>query len=107
MGPSASTAIRHAWAVSLASAGRITRRFGHGPHGGQLLDGLVGGTVLAQPDRVVGPRVDDVDIGEGRHPDRTAHVVTEHEEGARRPAAMPPWAAMPFMTPPMPCSRIP
>ena len=55
---------------------------GHGPHRGQLLDGLVGGTVLAQADGVVGPRVDDVDVGEGGHPYRAPHVVAEDEEGA-------------------------
>ena len=33
---------------------------GHGPQGGQVLDRLVGRAVLAEPDRVVGPRVDDV-----------------------------------------------
>ena len=80
---------------------------GHGPHGGQLLDGLVGGAVLAQADGVVGPRVDDVHVGQGGQPHGAPHVVAEHEEGARPPGRMPRWAAMPVMTPPMPCSRIP
>ncbi len=65
-------------------------QFGHGPQGGQMLDGLVGGTVLSEADRVVGPRIDDVLVGERADPHRAAHVVAEDEEGAahRDDAAM-------------------
>ena len=74
--------MRQAWAVSLASAGRITRQAWHGAQRGQVLDGLVGGAVLAQAHRVVCPRVDDVALRQRRQPDRRAHVVAEDEEGA-------------------------
>ena len=70
VGPSESTAMRQAWAVSLASAGRITRRPGTARSGGQLLDRLVGGAVLAEAHRVVGPRVDDVGLGQRGQTDR-------------------------------------
>ena len=49
-----SIATRQASAVSLASAGRITRQAGDGAQRGELLDRLVGRAVLAQEDRVVG-----------------------------------------------------
>ena len=32
---------------------------------GEVLDGLVGGAVLADADRVVGERVDDLGLGQG------------------------------------------
>ena len=82
VGPSASTAMRQA-CRGLVGVGRTDHpQSGHGPHRGQLLDGLVGGPVLAEPDRVVGPRVDDVDVREGGEPHRPPHVVAEDEEGA-------------------------
>ena len=46
-------------AVSIASAGRQTSRFGHGPQARQVLDRLVGRAVLAEADRIVGHDVDD------------------------------------------------
>ena len=54
----------------------------HGAQRRQLLDGLVGGAVLAQAHRVVGPRVDDVGLRQRREADRRSHVVAEDEEGA-------------------------
>ena len=64
---------------------------------GELLDRLVRGTVLAQADRIVGPRVDDVRPGQRGQADRRAHVVGEDEEGAPH-GRMPPCWAMPFIT---------
>ena len=46
-----------------------------------MLDRLVGGSVLAEPDRVVGPDVDDGQAGQRREPDRSAHVIAECQEG--------------------------
>jgi hypothetical protein len=51
-----SMATRHACAVSCASAGRKHHQVRDGAQGSQLLDGLVGGPVLAEEDRVVGVR---------------------------------------------------
>ena len=51
VGPSWATATAQAAAVSLASAGRITRRPGDGPERGDVLDRLVGGPVLADARR--------------------------------------------------------
>ena len=63
---------------------------GHGPQRRQLLDGLVRGAVLADADRVVGPRVHDLRPADGGDPHRAAHVVAEDEERAahREDAAM-------------------
>ena len=47
-------------AISLASAGRITRRPGIARSDGELLDRLVGRAVLADADRVVRPDEDDL-----------------------------------------------
>src|SRR5690606_19699797 len=55
---------------------------GHGPEAGQVLDGLVGGTVLSHTHRVVGPGVDDLVSREGGETDRGTHVIAEHEERA-------------------------
>ena len=54
----------------------------HRPHGGQLLDGLVGRSVLTEPDGVVGPVVDDVRLAQGGQAHGRTHVVAEAEEGA-------------------------
>ena len=54
----------------------------HRPERGELFDGLVGRTILADPDRVVTPRVDDVRPTEGGEADGRAHVVGEDEERA-------------------------
>ena len=61
-----STATCQATAVSLASAGRMTRRPGMARSGGEVLDRLVGGAVLAEADRVVRPRVDDLGLADAR-----------------------------------------
>ena len=72
MGPSCSTARRQASAVSLASAGRITRSPGMARSDGDVLDRLVGGAVLADADRVVGEGVDDLGPGQRGQADRRA-----------------------------------
>ena len=53
--------VRHAPPVSL---GRrvVPRQAGDCAQRGQVLDGLVGGPVLTQADRVVGPDIDRVDV---------------------------------------------
>lgn len=48
--------------------------------GGELLDGLVGGAVLAQTDGVMGPDVGDRELHQGGEPDGRAHVVAEDQE---------------------------
>ena len=53
-----------------------------------VLDRLVGRAVLAEPDGVVRPDVDDVQPGQRREADRAAHVVAEGQErGAVRDEA--------------------
>ena len=106
MGPSRSTATCHAWAVSLASAGRIKQSPGIARSAGKVLHRLMRGAVLAEAHRVVGPGVDDVRAGDGRQAHGGPHVVAEHEERAPT-GMMPPWSAMPVMVEPMPCSRTP
>ena len=76
-----SIATRQATAVSLASPGRITVRFGIARSAGQLLDRLVGRAVLAERDAVVGEDVHDVQSHQRRQPDRRPHVVGEDQEG--------------------------
>src|SRR5699024_723042 len=58
------------------------RQVRDGPVGGQVLDRLVGGAVLAQADRVVRPHVGGRDLHQRGETDRAAHVVRELEEGA-------------------------
>ena len=106
-GRRASTATRQAAAVSLASAGRITRRPGMARSAGEVLDRLVG---RARPRRgrpsrgSTSRRPWPRDGGEA---DGGPHVVAEHEERAADRQRRRRAAAMPFMTPPMPCSRTP
>ena len=107
VGPLESTAICHAAAVSLASAGRITRRPGHGPQRCELLDGLVGRAVLAEADRVVGEEVDDMGLREGREAHGRTAVVAEDEERAARQGARPRAVPSRSSTAAMACSRIP
>ena len=52
-----------------------------GAQRGQVLDGLVGGPVLADPDGVVRPHEDRVDAHEGGQAHGRAHVVGEDHEG--------------------------
>ena len=47
-----------------------------------MFDGLVGGTILAQADAVVGEYVDHAQPHHRRQADAGAHVVAENEEGA-------------------------
>ena len=53
-----------------------------GAQRGEVLDRLVGGTVLADSHRVVGPDEDGRDLRQRGQPDRGAHVVGEDEEGS-------------------------
>ena len=69
-------------ATSFASPGRTTSRPGMARRDGELLDGLVGGAVLAQADRVVRPDVQRRHAHEGAEPDRGALVVGEDQERA-------------------------
>ena len=55
-----------------------------------VLDRLVRRAVLAQPDRVVRPDVEDVQVGQRREADRPAHVVAERQERAAV-GMNPPW----------------
>ena len=82
MGPSVrSIAMRQATAVSSASAGLRTRTLGMARRLARVLDGLVGGAVLADEDRVVGEDVDDRLLHEGGEAEGGAQVVGEDEEG--------------------------
>ena len=47
---------------------------------GQVLNGLVGGAVLADADRVMGKHEHHRQLHEGRQADRRFHVVAEHQE---------------------------
>ena len=76
------SATRHASAVSVASAGRITVKSGNRAQRRQLLDRLVRRSVLAEPDRVVREDVDHVLLHERREPHRRPHVVREDQERA-------------------------
>ena len=53
----------------------------NGSQGGDVLDGLVCRSVLAETDRVVGHYVDDRELHERCQPNRGTSVVCEHEEG--------------------------
>ena len=56
------------------------------PQRGEVFDRLVGRSVFAQPDRVVRPHVDGVDVHQRREPHRRPHVVGElQERSAVRP----------------------
>ena len=63
-------------------AGAHQPKVRHGPQRRDMLDRLVGGPVLAQPDRVVGPHVDHVQTTQRGEADAAPHVVAEGEEGA-------------------------
>ncbi len=52
------------------------------PQHRQLLDRLVGGAILSQPDRIVRADIDDRQPHQRREPHRRLHVVGEYEEGA-------------------------
>ena len=78
----------------------------HGAERREMLDRLVGRSVLAEADRIVRHHVDDRDAGERGDAHRRARVVGEDEE-RRAGRLKPPWMAMPFMAAAMPCSRMP
>ena len=59
---------------------------GDGAQGGEVLDRLVGGAVLAEADGVVGPDVGDRRCHQRGEPDGAAHVVGEGQEGAAEDA---------------------
>ncbi len=56
-------------------------QIGDGAQGSQLLHRLVGGTVLADADAVVGEDPDGAQVGEGGETNGRAHVVGEDHEG--------------------------
>mmetsp|Transcript_22929 Transcript_22929/g.40811 ORF Transcript_22929/g.40811 Transcript_22929/m.40811 type:complete len:342 (+) Transcript_22929:619-1644(+) len=62
-------------------AGAHGQDVGHGAEGGEVLDGLVGGAVLAEADGVVGHDKDGAGLRERGHADGGAHVIREDEEG--------------------------
>ena len=63
-------------------AGSPHRHVGHGAQAAEVLDGLMGRSVLAQADGVVGEDQDAPDPHQRRHAQRVAGVVGEHQEGA-------------------------
>src|SRR3989449_11605037 len=54
---------------------------GNGPQGGELLDRLVRGAVLAEEDGIVREDEHAVELRDRGEPDRRAHVVREEQEG--------------------------
>ena len=82
-GPSARTSAsaQHS-AVSTASAGRNTSRFGHRAQRREMLDRLMGRAVLAEPDRIVGQHEDHALAHQRREADRRPAVVGEDQERA-------------------------
>ncbi len=73
---------REAYLVGAGGLIAVTRAehedVGHGAEGGQVLDGLVGGAVLAQADAVVGHHEDAARMAQRCHADRRPHVVCMH-----------------------------
>ncbi len=66
----------------LVAVGRAQHgQAGHRPQRGEVLDRLVGRSVLTEPDRVVGHDVHDLLTHERGQPDRRPGVVGEDEEG--------------------------
>lgn len=65
----------------IAVSGTHGEHVGHGAEGGQVLNGLMGGAILAQADGVVGHHIDDTSLRQGGHAHGVAHVVGEDEEG--------------------------
>jgi hypothetical protein len=53
-----------------------------GAQRGEMLDRLVGRSVFAEPDRIVGHHVNDAFARERGQPDRRAAIIGEHEERA-------------------------
>ncbi len=47
-----------------------------------MLDGLMGGSVFAQTDGIVGKNVDDAQLHQRRQTNRRPHIVGKDEEGA-------------------------
>ena len=91
VGPSlrSSASCQHS-AVSTASAGRKTRRFGMARKRRKMLDRLMRRSVLAEADRVVRHDVDRRDAGQRRDADRRPRIIGEDQEGraGRAEAAM-------------------
>ena len=82
------------------------RQVRDGPQRREVLDGLMGRTVLAEPDRVVGPDVDGVDVHQRGQSHRGAHVVGELQERAAE-RRVGPCSTMPDRIDPIACSRMP
>ena len=60
-----------------------------GAEGSQLFNGLVGGTIFAERDRVVCPDIDCRNTHQRRQPDGWPHVVGENQERAPKSAGVP------------------
>ena len=69
-------------AVSTASQGRKTSRFGNSAQRGEMLDRLVRRAVFAEADRVVRHHMDDALAHQRGEPDRRPAVIGEDQEGA-------------------------
>ena len=80
VGPALAMASAQACALSLASAGRITRMPGMA-QACQVLDRLMRRAVLAKADQIVGEHEHDRQLHQRGEPDRLQHVVAEGEEG--------------------------
>ena len=77
------------------------------PQRGEVLDRLVGRTVLTEADGVVRPDEGDVRACSARPGGRRAACSRRRRRTCRRRAGRRRGAAMPFMVEPMPCSRTP
>ena len=74
---------------------------------GEVLDRLVGRTVLAEADGVVGPDVGDRQLHQRGEPHRRRACSRRTSRNVPPKTRVPPCTAMPFMIAPMPCSRMP
>ena len=78
--------VLHGSGVGSSGLVSITRADGqhvrHGTEGGQVLDRLMGRSVLSQSNRVVGHHVDNTGLRKGRHTHGIPHVIREDEEGS-------------------------
>ena len=67
----------------LIAIGRTNHhQVGHGPQRHKMLNGLMGGAILAQADAIVGEDKDHGQIHQRGHPQRPAHVIGKDQEGS-------------------------
>src|SRR5260370_4842419 len=78
---------------------------GNRPQRDQLLDRLVGRSIFADADGIVGEDPDRRNFHDGRETNRHFHVVAENQK--RRAVARIFDSVMPFTIAPMACSRMP